>query len=124
MNGPIFPLQPPPLTDSSININNTSQEFEIGDILGNPQIISRTGRSNLNSSEPVRSIGHHQHDENMDIEEELKDEEVKVSPKHTGTAYDYSVFFKKLIKSHNIHVDGGSQSSQSRKSAAKAVSMR
>jgi hypothetical protein len=47
----------------------------------------------------------------MDIEEELKDEEVKVSP-------------KMLIKSHNIHVDGGSQSSPSRKSAAKAVSMR
>lgn len=111
MNGPMFPLQPPPLTDNSININNTSQEFEIGDILGNPQIISRAALSNLYASEPVRSVGHHQHDENMDIEEELKDEEVKVSP-------------KKLIKSHNIHVDGGSQSSPSRKSAAKAVSMR
>ena len=111
MNGPMFPLQPPPLTDNSVNINNTSQEFEIGDILGNPQIMSRAALSNLYASEPVRSVGHHQHDENMDIEEELKDEEVKVSP-------------KKLIKSHNIHVDGGSQSSPSRKSAAKAVRMR
>lgn len=109
MNGPMFPLQPPPLTDSSV----TTQDFEIADILGNPQIIPRAAPlSNLYASEPVRSAGHHQHDENMDIEEELKDEEViKVSP-------------KKLIKSHNIHVDGGSHSSPSRKSAAKAVSMR
>jgi len=113
MNGPMFPLQPPPLTDSSVNMNNTTQDFEIADILGNPQIIPRAAPlSNLYASEPVRSAGHHQHDENMDIEEEIKDEEViKVSP-------------KKLIKSHNIHVDGGSHSSPSRKSAAKAVSMR
>lgn len=110
MNGPMFPLQQPPLTDSSVNMNNTTQDFEIADILGNPQIIPRAAPlSNLYASEPVRSAGHHQHDENMDIEEELKDE--KVSP-------------KKLIKSHNIHVDGGSHSSPSRKSAAKAVSMR
>jgi hypothetical protein len=92
-------------------MNNTTQDFEIAEILGHPQIISRAAAplSNLYASEAVRSAGHHQHDENMDIEEELKDE--VVSP-------------KKLIKSQNIHVDGGSQSSPSRKSAAKAVSMR
>ena len=111
MNGPIYPLQPPPLSDNSVIINNTSQEFEIAEILGNPQIISRAAFTNLYASQPVSSFGHHQHDQNMDIEEELKNEEVKVSP-------------KKLIKSQNIHVDGGSESSPSRKSTAKAVSMR
>ena len=93
-------------------MNNTTQDFEIAEILGHPQILPRAAAplSNLYASEAVRSAGHHQHDENMDIEEELKDEEVdKISP-------------KKLIKSHKIHVDGGSQSSPSRKSAAKAVS--
>jgi hypothetical protein len=90
-------------------MNNTTQDFEIAEILGHPQILPRAAAplSNLYASEPVRSVGHRQHDENMDIEEELKEE--KVSP-------------KKLIKSHNIHVDGGSQSSPSRKSAAKAIS--
>jgi GTP cyclohydrolase I len=45
----------------------------------------------------------------MDIEEELKEEEIKSSP-------------KKMIKSYNIHVEG--MESKNRKSASKTVSSR